>query len=110
MKNTSLIVSAVLWLCSCLSMMAAGNKVYVVQSPDKQLKVEISAGSDGLNYSVYHKDSLIVVDSRLGLIREGKTPALAGGAKVISAKTKKIFQDIDSPFIASSRFRQFAMK
>ena len=85
-------------------MMAAGNKVYVVQSPDKQLKVEISAGSDGLNYSVYHKDSLIVVDSRLGLIREGKTPALAGGAKVISAKTKKIFQDIDSPFY---RFKSF---
>lgn len=104
MKNTSLIVSAVLWLCSCLSMMAAGNKVYVVQSPDKQLKVEISAGSDGLNYSVYHKDSLIVVDSRLGLIREGKTPALAGGAKVISAKTKKIFQDIDAPFY---RFKSF---
>lgn len=104
MKNTSLIVSAVLWFCSCLSMMAAGNKVYVVQSPDKQLKVEISAGSDGLNYSVYHKDSLIVVDSKLGLIQEGKTPALAGGAKVISAKTKKIFQDIDAPFY---RFKSF---
>ena len=104
MKNTSLIVSAVLWLCSCLSMMAAGNKVYVVQSPDKQLKVEISAGTDGLIYSVYHKDSLIVVDSKLGLIQEGKTPALAGGAKVISAKTKKIFQDIDAPFY---RFKSF---
>lgn len=104
MKNTSLIVSAVLWLCSCLSMMAAGNKVYVVQSPDKQLKVEISAGTDGLIYSVYHKDSLIVVDSKLGLIQEGKTPALAGGAKVISAKTKKIFQDIDTPFY---RFKSF---
>lgn len=104
MKNTSLIVSAVLWLCSCLSMMAAGNKVYVVQSPDKQVKVEISAGTDGLIYSVYHKDSLIVVDSKLGLIQEGKTPALAGGAKVISAKTKKIFQDIDAPFY---RFKSF---
>ena len=104
MKNTSLIVSAVLWLCSCLSMMAAGNKVYVVQSPDKQLKVEISAGTDGLIYSVYHKDSLIVVDSKLGLIQEGKTPALAGVAKVISAKTKKIFQDIDAPFY---RFKSF---
>lgn len=53
MKNTSLIVSAVLWLCSCLSMMAAGNKVYMVQSPDKQVKVKISAGTDGLIYSVY---------------------------------------------------------
>ena len=104
MKNTSLIVSVVLWLCSCLSMMAAGNKVYVVQSPDKQLKVEISAGTDGLIYSVYHKDSLIVVDSKLGLIQEGKTPALAGVAKVISAKTKKIFQDIDAPFY---RFKSF---
>lgn len=30
MKNTSLIVSVVLWLCGCLSVMAAGNKVYVV--------------------------------------------------------------------------------
>lgn len=110
MKNTSLIVSAVLWLCSCLSMMAAGNKVYVVQSPDKQLKVEISAGTDGLIYSVYHKDSLIVVDSKLGLIQEGKTPALAGEAKVISAKTKKIFRTLMHLFIASSRFRQFAMK
>lgn len=104
MKNTSLIVSAVLWLCGCLSVMAAGNKVYVVQSPDKQLKVEISAGTDGLIYSVYHKDSLIVVDSKLGLIQEGKTPALAGVAKVISAKTKKIFQDIDAPFY---RFKSF---
>ena len=104
MKNTSLIVSAVLWLCSCLSMMAAGNKVYVVQSPDKQLKVEISAGTDGLIYSVYHKDSLIVVDSKLGLIQEGKTPALAGGAKVISSKTRKIFQDIYAPFY---RFKSF---
>ena len=31
-----------LWLSF---VMAAGNKVYVVQSPDKQLKVEISAGT-----------------------------------------------------------------
>ena len=50
------------------------------------------------------KDSLIVVDRKLGLIQEGKTPALAGVAKVISAKTKKIFQDIDAPFY---RFKSF---
>ena len=37
MKNASFLFSAVLWLCGCLSVMAAGNKVYVVQSPDKHL-------------------------------------------------------------------------
>ena len=72
MKNTSLIVSAVLWLCSCLSMMAAGNKVYVVQSPDKQVKVEISAGTDGLIYSVYHKDSLPLKSETITILSQNR--------------------------------------
>lgn len=89
MKNASFLFSAVLWLCGCFSVMAAGNKVYVVQSPDKHLKVEVSSGTDGLAYCIYHKDSLIVVDSKLGLIQEGKTSASVGGEKVISSKTKR---------------------
>lgn len=61
MKNTSLIVSAVLWLCSCLSMMAAGNKVYVVQSPDKQLKVEISGGYGRTGFILYIIKTLLLL-------------------------------------------------
>lgn len=104
MKNASFLFSAVLWLCGCFSVMAAGNKVYVVQSPDKHLKVEVSSGAGGLTYCIYHKDSLIVVDSKLGLIQTGKKSASAGGEKVISSKTKKMIQDVDAPFY---RFKSF---
>lgn len=110
MKNASFLFSAVLWLCGCFSVMAAGNKVYVVQSPDKHLKVEVSSGTDGLAYCIYYKGSLIVVDSKLGLIQTEKKSASADGEKVISSKTKKMIQDVDAPFIASSHFRQFAMR
>ena len=104
MKNTSFLCCAFLWLFGCLSSMAASNKVYVVQSPDKHLKVEVSSGANGLTYCIYHKDSLIVVDSKLGFIQEGKTSASSGVEKVISSKTKKMIQDIDAPFY---RFRSF---
>ncbi len=104
MKNVSFLFSTILWFCGCLSVMAAGNKVYVVQSPDKHLKVEVSSGTDGLAYCIYHKDSLIVVNSKLGLIQTGKKSASADGEKVISSKTKKMIQDVDAPFY---RFKSF---
>lgn len=98
MKN---IVTFLFLLCFC-SVGKGWGKNYTLFSPDKRLKIEISADEAGLYYSIYHKDSLILNRNRIGL---GNQPGLVDHVKVVSNRVKRLEQQVQSPFYRFKSFR-----
>lgn len=100
MKKT-IYIGLVLGWCVGTSMY---SKNYTVCSPNKQIKVEVTDGDSVLTYSVYHKNSLILDNSKIGLVGLNK-PLISGKeTKVVASKSKNVKQDIESPFY---RFKSF---
>ena len=94
------------FILGCTAWMSAYGKNYTLLSPDKQLKIEVTdENSDLLTYSVYHKNSLILKNNRIGLV--GLDGQLASGkaVKIASAKSRNVVQDIESPFYRFKSFR-----
>ena len=101
MKKTSLFIGFIL---TCLIGMPSFAKDYTLFSPDKQLKIEVTDGNNLLTYSIYHKNSLILVKNQIGLVGLDKPLAAGKAIKVTSKKSRTVVQDITSPFY---RFKSF---
>ena len=94
------------FILGCAACMSAYGKDYTILSPDKQLKIEVTdEDNDLLTYSVYHKNSLILKNNRIGLV--GLDGQLSSGkaVKIASAKSKNVIQEIESPFYRFKSFR-----
>ena len=78
---------------------------YNLYSPDKQIKVVVSAEDKNLSYSVYFEDSLLMNNNNIGLVGKDNSLLLENGVKVSSSKTRKIDEVIDSPFYRFKSFR-----
>lgn len=100
MKKT-LFFTALVSLCGYVPSLARDYNLY---SPDKQIKVVVSAEDKNLSYSVYFDDSLLMNNNNIGLVGKDNSLLLENGVKVSSSKTRKIDEVIDSPFY---RFKSF---
>ena len=102
MKNSAK-VCALLLLCCNLPAWAA-SKIYTLLSPDKDIKVEITTGEKELSYSIFHKDELIMKDSKIGLT--GNEDVFS--AEKASKKESKIDREVVSPFYRFPSFQETA--
>lgn len=101
MKRT-LFFTAIVALCGCFQAFA---RDYNLLSPDKRVKVVVSAEDKNLSYSVYFDDSLLMNNNNIGLVGKDNSLFLENGVKVSSSKTRKIDEVIDSPFYRFKSFR-----
>lgn len=101
MKKT-LFFTAIVALCECFQAFA---RDYNLLSPDKRVKVVVSAEDKNLSYSVYFNDSLLMNNNNIGLVGKDNSLFLENGVKVSSSKTRKIDEVIDSPFYRFKSFR-----
>ena len=101
MKKT-LFFTALVSLCGYVPSLARDYNLY---SPDKQIKVVVSAEDKNLSYSVYFEDSLLMNNNNIGLVGKDNSLFLENGVKVSSSKTRKIDEVIDSPFYRFKSFR-----
>ncbi len=89
------------FLSACLSLQAA-DKVLRLNSPNGKLEVGISVG-DQLTYSIQCGDRLLLDKSAIGMTLENET--LGTKARVNSAKTRTVTEDIVSPHYRFSSFK-----
>lgn len=101
MKKT-LFFTTLVSLCGYVPSLARDYNLY---SPDKQIKVVVSAEDKNLSYSVYFDDSLLMNNNNIGLVGKDNSLLLENGVKVSSSKTRKIDEVIDSPFYRFKSFR-----
>lgn len=100
--NRTLFFTAFVVLCGYFQVSARNYNLF---SPDKQIKVVVSAEDKNLSYSVYFNDSLLMNNNNIGLVGKDNSLFLENGVKVSSSKTRKIDEVIDSPFYRFKSFR-----
>jgi hypothetical protein len=78
---------------SIISYEVKAQKLGDVSSPDKKIKVVVNTNNEGeVFYRVYHSDSLVLLDSRLGIIRKDADFSKALQLKSVSSEKKIVDQ------------------
>lgn len=80
----------------------AAEKKYAVVSPDGKLKVEISAGKQ-LAYEVHYENEIVLSKSIIDVILSDKG-SMGMDARVKGVRSKRIVEDVKSPFYRFSGF------
>lgn len=83
-------------LISMVSITAFSQKSYQLNSPDGKIKLSVLIGKEKVSYNVSHGPTLILNASTLSLKLTDET--LGTNPRVVSASTKVVNQEIQSPF------------
>ncbi len=105
MKNNislKLIVFSLFFFSGTNAFGAAQGKKYALASPNGKLTIEITTG-DRLAYQVMHEKDTILSSSNIGLVLADGT-AIGNKSQVTGIKSKKISDQVESPFY---RFKKF---
>lgn len=98
-------IKPLFYLLAILFVVGCSSQQTELCSPNRQIRISLSIRDDGsLGYRLYHRDSIIISDSPLGLVaREGIN--LSTGFRIIDTRTTSIDEIWSQPWGENKRIR-----